>query len=150
MNNLLLCIAAVSQVSALDCIRRRDRAGLTSLLAEVCPLDDEEQQKEAGAPPLPPDHWINTPLGRGGDYKTLLHLALEAGAPGTELVRILVTAGARTNLHNEDLGVSPVHVAAETDNLEALRLLTGGERNKANINNMMRNGRTALHIAAER
>ena len=65
-------------------------------------------------------------------------------------MRILVTAGARTNLHNEDLGVSPVHVAAETDNLEALRLLTGGERNKANINNMMRNGRTALHIAAER
>ena len=140
----------MSQVSALDCIRRRDRAGLTSLLAEVCPLDDDQQGAEAGMLPLAPDHWINTPLGRGGEYKTLLQLALEAGAPGTELVRILVTAGARTDLHNEDLGVSPVHVAAETDNIAAMKLLTGGEKNRANINNMMRNGRTALHIAAER
>ena len=33
------------QVSALDLVRRRDLAGLTSLLADVCPLDDEDQEK---------------------------------------------------------------------------------------------------------
>ena len=53
-------------------------AGLTSVLAEVSPLSDEEEQ--AGDDyPLPPDHWLNSPLGRDGDYKTFLHLALETG-----------------------------------------------------------------------
>ena len=66
------------------------------------------------------------------------------------MVQILVTAGARADQHNEDLGVSPVHVAAVNDNLEAMRMLLEQPKNKANINNMMRNGRTALHIAAER
>ena len=33
------------QVSALDLVRRRDLAGLTSLLADVCPLDDEDREK---------------------------------------------------------------------------------------------------------
>ena len=42
------------------------------------PLSDGEEQ--AGDDyPLPPDHWLNSPLGRDGDYKTFLHLALEAG-----------------------------------------------------------------------
>ena len=63
--------------------------------------------------PLPADHWINTPLA-AADHKTLLHLALEAGAGHAEqLARLLVTAGARADLHNEDLGLSPVHVAAQ-------------------------------------
>ena len=38
------------------------------------------------------------------------------------MVKILVTAGARADHHNEDLGVSPVHVAAINDNLAAMRL----------------------------
>ena len=62
----------------LDCIRGRDVAGLTSVLAEVSPLSDEEEQTGADYP-LPPDHWLNSPLGRDGDYKTFLHLALETG-----------------------------------------------------------------------
>ena len=63
--------------------------------------------------PLPADHWINTPLA-AADHKTLLHLALEAGAGHAEqLARLLVTAGARADIHNEDLGLSPVHVAAQ-------------------------------------
>ena len=60
----------------LDCIRRRDVAGLTSVLAEVSPLSDEEEQ--AGDDyPLPPEHWLNSPLGREGEFKTFLQLALE-------------------------------------------------------------------------
>ena len=63
--------------------------------------------------PLAADHWINTPLA-AADHKTLLHLALEAGAGHAEqLARLLVTAGARADIHNEDLGLSPVHVAAQ-------------------------------------
>merc|ERR1712126_5563 len=56
----------------------------------------------------------------------------------------------RADQHNEDMGVSPVHVAATNDNLEAMKMLLEQPKNKANINNMMRNGRTAPHIAAER
>ena len=64
------------QVSVLDCIRRRDVAGLSSLLAEVAPLSDEEDQ--AGPDyPLPAQHWLNSPLGRDGEFKTFLQLALE-------------------------------------------------------------------------
>ena len=33
------------QVSALELVRRRDLGGLTSLLADVCPLDDEDREK---------------------------------------------------------------------------------------------------------
>ena len=64
------------QVSVLDCIRRRDVAGLSSLLADVAPLADEEDQ--AGPDyPLPSQHWLNSPLGREGEFKTFLQLALE-------------------------------------------------------------------------
>ena len=38
------------------------------------------------------------------------------------MVKILVAAGARADHHNEDLGVSAVHVAAINDNLAAMRL----------------------------
>ena len=63
------------QVSVLDCIRRLDVGGLSSLLADVAPLSDEE---EAGPDyPLPSQHWLNTPLGREGEFKTFLQLALE-------------------------------------------------------------------------
>ena len=63
-------------MSVLDCIRRRDVAGLSSLLADVAPLADEEDQ--AGPDyPLPSQHWLNSPLGREGEFKTFLQLALE-------------------------------------------------------------------------
>ena len=62
-------------MSVLDCIRRLDVGGLSSLLADVAPLSDEE---EAGPDyPLPSQHWLNTPLGREGEFKTFLQLALE-------------------------------------------------------------------------
>ena len=137
------------QQSALSCVKRQDVAGLSNILADVCPVDDDETRDEAGEYPLAEDHWINTPLGKDGDYKTLLHLALETRSH--DMVRILVRAGARCDNHNDDLGVSPVHVAADQDDLESLKILMEtGSKNQANINNMMRNGRTALHIAAEK
>ena len=60
----------------LGCMRRLDVGGLSSLLAEVAPLSDEEDQAGPDSA-LPPEHWLNTPLGREGEFKTFLHLALE-------------------------------------------------------------------------
>ena len=82
-------------MSVLDCIRRLDVGGLSSVLADVAPLSDEEDQ--AGPDyPLPPQHWLNTPLGREGDFKTFLQLALETS--------------------NNDLGISIPHFTVYTSN----------------------------------
>ena len=66
------------------------------------------------------------------------------------LVSLLVRAGARADQHNEDLGLSPIHVATLENNLTAVKILLDNPRNKASVNSMMRNGRTALHLASER
>ena len=85
------CIAD-PPVSALACIKRKDVAGLTNILADVCPVDDDRCGEDVPEYPLPLDHWINTPLGKEGDYQTLLHVALETKC--VDMVRILVRAGA--------------------------------------------------------
>ena len=54
-------------------------AGLNNLLADVCPVEDDQDQETVPEYPLAPDHWINAPLGKDGDYKTLLHLGIETG-----------------------------------------------------------------------
>ena len=45
----------------------------------MCPVDDDADHESAEEYPLPADHWINTPLGKEGNYKSLLHLGLETG-----------------------------------------------------------------------
>jgi len=133
--------------SALESLLRHDLAGLTGVLADVCPVDDDADHENVEEYPLPADHWINVPLGKEGAYKSLLHLGLETG--NTDIVRLLVTAGARTDQHNDDLGLSPIHVACKQGSTVLTKVLMDNPKNKANVNAMMRNGRTGLHIAAE-
>ena len=64
-------------------------------------------------------------------------------------VRLFISAGARTDQHNDDLGLSPIHVACKQGSADLAKLLMDNKRNKANVNAMMRNGRTGLHLAAE-
>ena len=59
-------------------------------------------------------------------------------------------AGARADQHNEDLGLSPIHVAVMEDNLAAVKILLETPSNMASVNSRMRNGRTPLHVASER
>ena len=63
----------------MDCIKNQDVAGLNNLMAEVAPVEDGADHEASSEYPLPVDHWLNTPLGKEGDYKTLLHLAIESG-----------------------------------------------------------------------
>eukprot|EP00092_Neocalanus_flemingeri_P024278 GFUD01026328.1.p1 GENE.GFUD01026328.1~~GFUD01026328.1.p1 ORF type:complete len:1070 (+),score=218.12 GFUD01026328.1:113-3322(+) len=135
------------KTSALECVAREDLVGLTGVLADVCPIDDDADHENVDEYPLPAEHWINIPLGKEGGYKSLLHLGLESGNP--DIVRLLVTAGARADQHNDDLGLSPVHVACKQASIVLLKILMENPKNKANVNAMMRNGRTGLHIAAE-
>jgi len=135
------------KTSALESLIRHDLAGLTGVLADVCPVDDDADHESVDEYPLPADHWINAPLGKEGAYKTLLHLGIETG--NVEIVRLLVTAGARADQHNDDLGLSPVHVACKQGSTVLTKALLENTKNKADVNAMMRNGRTGLHIAAE-
>ena len=135
-------------LSAMECVLKGDLAGLTSVLADVAPVEDGKDGEAGGAEyPLPLDHWVNLPTGKQGQYKSLLHSAIELGRE--DMVRLLLAAGARADLHNDDLGLSPVHVAAREGKLAILTILLGNPGNKAEVSAMMRNGRTALHLAAE-
>ena len=98
-------------------------------------------------PPLPLDHWVNLPTGKQGQYKSLLHAAIELGRE--DMVRLLLAAGARADMHNDDLGLSPLHVAAREGKLAILTILMSSPGNKAEVSAMMRNGRTALHLASQ-
>ena len=68
----------VLQETALACVRQKNLTALTNLLADVCPVDDDDTKENPADFPLPADHWVNSPTGKEGDYKTLLQLALEA------------------------------------------------------------------------
>ena len=58
-------------LSAMECVLRGDLAGLTSVLADVAPVEDGKDQEAAEAEyPLPLDHWVNLPSGKKGQYKT--------------------------------------------------------------------------------
>ena len=65
-------------------------------------------------------------------------------------VGLLIRAGARADQHNEDLGLSPIHVATAENSITGVRLLLETPANKASVNSMMRNGRTPLHLASEK
>jgi ankyrin repeat protein len=132
---------------ALDCVLKGDVVGLTTVLAEVAPVQDGEDREAATNYPLPPDHWVNQGTGKEGQYKTLLHAAVETG--NADMVQLLLAAGCRADQHSEDLGLGPVHVAARVGSLTILVMLLTNEGNKAEAGAMMRNGRTVLHLAAE-
>ena len=135
-------------LSAMECVLRGDLAGLTSVLADVAPVEDGKDREAGGAEyPLPLDHWVNLPTGKQGQYKSLLHAAIELGRE--DMVRLLLAAGARADMHNDDLGLSPLHVAAREGKLAILTILLSNPGNKAEVSAMMRNGRTALHLAAD-
>ena len=92
-------------------------------------------------------HWLNSGLGKVGHYKTLLHTAIKLG--GKEVMSLLLSTGARAGQHNEDLGLSPIHAAVREGHLAILSLLLTNPGNSAEVRAVMRNGRTALHLAAE-
>jgi hypothetical protein len=116
----------------LNLILNNDLAGLSDLLAEVCPQADNagQQQSKNEEFPMPDNHWINqTNLSelQGGSPqkgKTLLHLALERGPDMTEL---LLRAGAKADSYNDILGKAPIHVATELGSRQVLEILLDGK-----------------------
>lgn len=80
---------------------------MRNLLADVCPVGDDAEApassaEEAAAFPLPDSHWINKPYGTDQKHKTLLHLAIERRMD--DMVKALLSAGARADLYNEMTG----------------------------------------------
>ncbi len=130
----------------MSALERGDRQVLTSLLAEVCPVGDESQtdveeaqnrnKKDKKVPfPLPLDHWINSPLDGARQHKTLLQLAVEHRGPERlDMVRSVLSAGARADAYNERTGGAAVHAAADNGDLEALKVLLDFMVEKPKIN----------------
>ena len=70
------------QEAALKFLEDGDHDQLTNLLAEVCPVDDENSNALDAAEarfPLPEDHWINAPFGSDQKFATLLETAVAQG-----------------------------------------------------------------------
>ena len=90
-----------------------DLEKLTSLLAEVCLVSDDDGSKFHEA--LPEVHWLNHPFDKEAKFRSLLHLALDKKPEerADKFARVLLSAGARPDLYNEQLGVAPIHVAAK-------------------------------------
>ncbi|XP_059093898.1 transient receptor potential channel pyrexia-like [Tigriopus californicus] len=127
--------------NALHCLLERQLTVFTDILNEPDPENRTEY-------PLPDDHWINQPLAEEDD-KTLLMLALERDLH--DFTKVLLQTGASAKLFNPILGRSPIHVAVMNGNLRSLELLFSIGSNMPNINAIMRsNGRTALHLCAEK
>lgn len=135
------------QEDALTFLLADDLTKLTGLLADVCPVSDEERGK-TNEFPLPDNHWINQNYGTEYGCKTLLMLAMEKDQQDFPLT--LLSAGAKAEAYNDFLGVAPIHIAAKKGNVGLAKLLLEGvANNKANVDAMNRSGSTALHIASE-
>ena len=94
---------------------------------------------------LPDDHPLNLCF-ENEDGKNLLFVAISKGKAFTQYVNILLNAGVPPNLSNPELQIYPLHFASKEKNLEAMtHLIHSG----ANVNMVLANGRTALHICAE-
>ena len=94
---------------------------------------------------LPDDHPLNLCF-ENEDGKNLLFVAISKGKAFTQYVNILLNAGVPPNLSNPELQTYPLHFASKEKNLEAMTHLI---RSGANVNMVLSNGRTALHICAE-
>ena len=94
---------------------------------------------------LPDDHPLNACF-ESEDGKSLLLVAISQGKTFIEYVNVLLNAGVPPNLINEELKTYPLHFASKERNIDAMTHLI---RCGANVNMVLGNGRTALHICAE-
>ncbi len=108
---------------------------LGSMLFEVVEAGNLEEAKKlikAGVD-------VNTNMSWNGD--TPLHIAVEDD--NLEMVKLLLGAGARLDLANED-GLTPLHAAVSCDEIEIIETLLKAGANVAAADDT---GRTPLHVA---
>ena len=97
---------------------------LSDFLAGICPEGDDSAHTTTGQYPFPDHHWINKPLGTTYQCKTLLHLAMEKNV---DLTQILLRGGAKADAYNDILGKCPIHVAAELESTDLIKVLSQGQ-----------------------
>jgi len=117
------------------------------LFTDVVNNPDEEGRDTY---PLPEDHWLNQEV-EGKNGRTLLMEAISKHLH--PYADVLLRAGARADLYNHELGVAPIHVAVQNGDLTAVKLLADDKntrtKNKADVNQVNKAGRTGLHLAAD-
>ncbi|XP_067005843.2 transient receptor potential cation channel protein painless [Anabrus simplex] len=100
------------------------------------------QQNSDGKNLLDPNHWYSRPLNA-----TCLELACRE--PGSKVfVETLLEAGANPNIVNRVNGKSPIHVAVESGNVEALEVLL--KCGAVDVNATDNLGKTVLHYTVSR
>ncbi|XP_023344392.1 transient receptor potential cation channel protein painless [Eurytemora carolleeae] len=140
-----------------NCILSGDLTTFSCILADIAPLDDHHQlslsDDEKKVYPLPEEHWINQPLISDNPnlaQQLLLQVSVQQGA--VEFTQLLVRAGARANMYNDETNQAVIHTAVLSQHGEDhLTALLSDEKNKADINcTLQPSSLTPLHLAAER
>lgn len=90
-----------------------------------------------------PDEDINTPTGKNG----WSCIQVAAGYAHADTIRALVELGANPATKDK-LGMTALHVGADTDETEVMRALLESDAAKAIIDEQDADGNTALHYAA--
>jgi len=141
------------QASLAGCIKNGDLTTFSALLADVAPLDDAKHlslpDDEKELYPLPEDHWINQAIESENSFM-LLQLSVQQ--PAVEFTQLLVRAGARADMYNDDLDQAVLHSAVLGGHGEQhIAALLVDPRNKADVNiTLQPGGVTSIHLAAER
>ena len=69
----------------------------------------------------------------------------------SEMIKLLVTAGAKADAYNDILGKCPIHAAVELESKQLLSiLLESTPGNKAIVDTLDQSGRSALHLSCEK